>query len=40
MPRKYDPLKKVSKQKLKFKRKPSITSSMQKSISGENKLLF
>ena len=36
---KYLPLKKLTKQKLKFKTKPWITPSLQKSISIKNKLL-
>ena len=36
---KYLPLKKLTKQKLKFKTKPWITPGMQKSISIKNKLL-
>ena len=36
---KYLPLKKLTKQKLKFKTKPWITLSLQKSVSVNNKLL-
>ena len=36
---KYLPLKKLTKQKLKFKTKPWITPGLQKSISVKNKLL-
>ena len=35
----YAPLKKINKYKLKFKSKPWITFSLQKSISVKNKLL-
>ena len=36
---KYPPLKKLTKQKLKFKTKPWITPGLQKSVSVKNKLL-
>ena len=36
---KYSPIKKVSKQKLKFKSKPWITPGVQKSILVKNELL-
>ena len=36
---KYLPLKRLTKQKLKFKNKPWITSGLQKSVSMKNKLL-
>ena len=35
----YAPLKKINKDKLKFKSKPCITLGLQKSISVKNKLL-
>ena len=35
----YAPLKKISKQKLKFRNKPWITLGLQKSVSIKNRLL-